>query len=570
MTENNQQGPGTWQRGSTISRDPTRSVVDWGSPGRRATRSLPGAASDQAVPGRIATGKNPLVLVYNPSPSPLSASFILGLPYANLTLPCKKSRCVVCPKIMPSNTVKSYATSRVFSTLDNNETLSCDSTNIIYLIHCTKCGMGYVGETKRAVKKRFSEHLYNIKSQKYHSFLVLHFNSDGHTYNDAKIVIIEKLNISTTQSARELREDFWIRSLVTAFPFGLNDRIKGYGNISNNLNPMLFKTHPYFTLTLPSNTSCRTHGKRRRCRKKQDVLITNNLLTLIKDAACSVKDVYIATRNVALVDLKPIFDFVSSSDCNLAPNIRLAVLGCLAKRFGPPNVKKGLDKQNLFLPILFPNKGMELLNFKSILEDHRAKRILPFKLSTAGKLIISFTFPRPCALRYFSYNRLLNKLDAKVLAALLASSCECQHSPFFYAPLGHIITGNVSFVNDPYLQFLFSMGSKFREPRPINWDDVRSAAVKALDDLITILQRKWKLPLSAFTAYRVVVNQLLEQRIHIINKNPPSTAPVILPSSMSHDYYIKLTSNFVITPADKASNNYVFCCKKLYVSTLRR
>ncbi len=77
------------------------------------------------------------------------------------------------------------------------------------------------------MKKRFSEHLYNIKMQKYHSFLVLHFNSDGHTHHDAKILIIEKLNILTPQSAREIWEDFWIHSLVTAFPFGLNDRIKG-------------------------------------------------------------------------------------------------------------------------------------------------------------------------------------------------------------------------------------------------------------------------------------------------------------------------------------------------------
>ncbi|MCP4651306.1 MAG: hypothetical protein GY853_14655, partial [PVC group bacterium] len=182
---------------------------------------------------------------------------------------------------------------------------------------------------------------------------------------------------------------------------------------------------------------------------------------------------------------------------------------------------------------------MELLNFKSILQDYRAKRTLPFKLSTAGKLVISFKFARSCGLRYFSYNRLLNKLDAQVLAALLASPCKCQQSPFFYAPLGHIITGNVSLVKDPYLQFVFSMGSKFREPQPINWDDVRSAAVIALGDLITILQCKWKLPLTAFTAYRDVVTQLLEQHIRLINKNPPSAAPVILPSSKSCEYYTK-------------------------------
>ncbi|MCP3682639.1 MAG: GIY-YIG nuclease family protein, partial [bacterium] len=297
----------------------------------------------------MATGNRHSVLVYNPSPSSPFAHFTLGQPSAHPTLPCNKPRCAICPKILPNNTIQSYAMSKFFATVDNNETLTCDSTNVIYLIHCTKCGMGYVGETKRAVKKRFSEHLYNIKMQKYHSFLVLHFNSDGHMHNDAKILIIEKLSILTTQSTREIQEDLWIRSLVTAFPFGLNDRIKGYGNISNNLNPMLYKTHPYFSLPLPSTKSHRTHGRPRRCKWKQGSQVIDSLLNLLKDTTCSIKDVFIATRNVALVDLKLIFQFVSSADCDLAPNLQLAVLGCLAKRFGPPNTKRYPDKHNLFL-----------------------------------------------------------------------------------------------------------------------------------------------------------------------------------------------------------------------------
>ncbi len=124
---------------------------------------------------------------------------------------------------------------------------------------------------------------------------------------------------------------------------------------------MLYKTHPYFTLALPSNTSRRMHGCRRRCKRKQDPVIINNLLNLFKDVTCTVKDVFIATRNVALVDLKPIFDFVSSADCDLASHLQLAILSCLAKHFGPPSTKRYFDKSNIFLSTSFPNKGMELI-----------------------------------------------------------------------------------------------------------------------------------------------------------------------------------------------------------------
>ncbi|MCP4651004.1 MAG: hypothetical protein GY853_13130, partial [PVC group bacterium] len=137
-----------------------------------------------------------------------------------------------------------------------------------------------------------------------------------------------------------------------------------------------------------------------------------------------------------------------------------------------------------------------------------------------------------------------------------------------YASLGHIITGDVSFIHDPYLQFIFSFVSKFREHSPLNWDDVRSAAYLALGNWITILQHKWKLLLPAFSKYREVVSALIEQCIRFINMIPPVPAPAIPSSSFSSEYYIKLTSKFVVVPADKASNNFIICCKKLYVSAI--
>ncbi|MCP4650271.1 MAG: hypothetical protein GY853_09375 [PVC group bacterium] len=61
---------------------------------------------------------------------------------------------------------------------------------------------------------------------------------------------------------------------------------------------------------------------------------------------------------------------------------------------------------------------------------------------------------------------------------------------------------------------------------------------------------------------------LIEQCIHFINLNPPAPVPAIPSFTFSSEYYTKLISKFVVVPADKASNNFIFCCKKLYVSAI--
>ncbi len=169
-----------------------------------------------------------------------------------------------CFKVKTGNTVKSWVTNKVFATVDSNQYLDCDSSNLVYLITCRRCNMIYVGETKRSLKRHCSEHLYNIKNNKNSSFLVSHFNSKDHSIHDVEIQILEKLPDSTFRKDRELREDFWIRALVSAFPFGLNDKIKGYGTVSQGLDPIVWKNHPYFCLKMPPKVRIHGHGKRRR------------------------------------------------------------------------------------------------------------------------------------------------------------------------------------------------------------------------------------------------------------------------------------------------------------------
>ena len=75
--------------------------------------------------------------------------------------------------------------------------------------------------------------------------------------------------------------EFWIKKLNTAFPFGLNDNIKGYGTISEGCDPLLYKDNPYL------NSSCinlkRKNKKRRRKSKRVDDDVCNALKDFTKD-----------------------------------------------------------------------------------------------------------------------------------------------------------------------------------------------------------------------------------------------------------------------------------------------
>src|ERR1051325_6327211 len=71
------------------------------------------------------------------------------------------------------------------------DSLSCRSSNIVYLITCEKCQIQYVGETSRSLAQRLTDHRSNISTQKRTS-IAIHFNSENHSVNDLRAVAIEE------------------------------------------------------------------------------------------------------------------------------------------------------------------------------------------------------------------------------------------------------------------------------------------------------------------------------------------------------------------------------------------
>jgi hypothetical protein len=129
--------------------------------------------------------------------------------------PCQE-KCSLCPKYGKSmKNISFEGGGKIIS-----QRLTCSTENIIYVILCNRCQQMYVGETGNTLKQRISQHISSIKL-KYPTAISLHFTSNDHSVDDFKFFGLVS-NSKWSQTARRLKENYWIKKLKTLTPNGIN------------------------------------------------------------------------------------------------------------------------------------------------------------------------------------------------------------------------------------------------------------------------------------------------------------------------------------------------------------
>ena len=104
--------------------------------------------------------------------------------------------------------------------------ITCEISNIGYLIQCTKCGKQYIGETERPFRNRIYEHIASVKNNKTAETPVSkHFHSEHHNHNNMRFSVIQWLGTTTnpkTQEVRRAKELSFIWEVPTINPIGIN------------------------------------------------------------------------------------------------------------------------------------------------------------------------------------------------------------------------------------------------------------------------------------------------------------------------------------------------------------
>ena len=94
--------------------------------------------------------------------------------------------------------------------------ITCQLSDIIYLLTCKNCGKYYAGETGRPFRKRIYEHKLSVSKPKDSRITPVskHFNEKGHSVYDMQFSLLEwcSLNYNMTPKSdhRKMREKWWM------------------------------------------------------------------------------------------------------------------------------------------------------------------------------------------------------------------------------------------------------------------------------------------------------------------------------------------------------------------------
>ena len=242
MADNSENGPEYLAQGFQNHQGSTRDVSGWSVVDGHAIRpSSPAVFAGQAAAMHLATDRT-FRLCFGAQGTReanenVNVRFITGKRFVEIKNvstahnldKCNSARCATCPQIKIGNSVYSNTTNTTFKTGCKAGT-NCKTKNVIYLINCNVCNMQYVGQTKQELRQRMSGHRSSIRGNKIFTPIYCHFRTTGHSPDSFSISVLEVVeNINNMIE----REDFWIKMLMAAHPWGLNEKITGYGNISN-------------------------------------------------------------------------------------------------------------------------------------------------------------------------------------------------------------------------------------------------------------------------------------------------------------------------------------------------
>ena len=77
---------------------------------------------------------------------------------------CDKTRCDLCKNFFVNS--ETFSSAQTGKTYFVRQKLSCNSSNVIYLGHCGKCNLQYVGSTTTEFKVRFRNHKSSMKTNR--------------------------------------------------------------------------------------------------------------------------------------------------------------------------------------------------------------------------------------------------------------------------------------------------------------------------------------------------------------------------------------------------------------------
>ena len=464
--------------------------------------------------------------------------------------------------------------------------VDCHSSNVIYLLTCSNCGLQYVGETSQQLNARFTGHRAGIKNPSKHGtckILSNHLNKGLCKNAKYMVQILEKLpgtgrternavDVKQTSSRRK-REDYWIKTLRTVFPYGLNDRVgddfmRDQANVRIGLKfPSLKRT---FDRVSRRNSRKGSKGMTHKTflNKLEEILKSNlkEALNFIRMSLSTMKKSELKQLGYAVRELlgSKSLDFPFSQWYSAA----LDIIDCRIYVI-PPSKPKRSSPSNI-LRVKFCSKGIEAVNLPSILHDSDVLESIPSVANSFTPPTVVFSLDSAVGSKLFNFNKFVSSLDVDdFIKDPSKLPCNCGTSSFSNSHHGHIISGDLRLITNNKLRKLFTKGPKYRERKMIDWNNMETALLQSVRECAEIWCKKFKKSDKVLLPWVVVVAEKVRKRIEHL-KTVHKLRPVreVLKDRECLKTLEDLQNRFVIVPIDKAAGNVAFVCKRFYAEVI--
>ena len=410
------------------------------------------------------------------------------------TIPCLKN-CITCNHIKTNNYVTCTVTGQQLKFGNSGvENWNCSSENLVYLLTCKKCKIQYVGETERKLCRRFCEHRRNSSKQNMsHIPLYKHFSTNNHSPNDIMVEILQILPKSGDKDRdRKFRRDaelFWTKQLNTAYPYGLNTKIAGIGNLIEPLdviNKTSAKKNPYFVGLKIKRIRKINRLKKHKSYSKVKILdqVKIDKLKLEIDRS----DMNATYNSMKQMNKKTVHWLLRECYENNVNNELCAILTAfIYSHQSDTKMKTDNDKPTSRIKISHVHQAVSRLQLGKMVRENYISKSLNRTIKLPWDVQICYTTETPAWVQICNYGAFLNKLDSQTLTYIMGTNCNCD--PLYRNPThNHVITGDLRIVKNEQLRIYMQQGTKFKENRDLTPEEMVKFIAEELDHFIIKLK----------------------------------------------------------------------------------
>ena len=484
---------------------------------------------------------------------------------------CGNGKCKTCPSFNTEKLFTSSFSGRSYRT-SSNTNLSCTTSNIIYLVTCRKCKIQYTGKTEQSLRSRVNGHRDSIRRSK--KLIGQHFSTKDHSEKDFSIQIIDKLYAQQGENDKDfenrllIREKYWMLELGTVYPYGLNDNVKGLGNVT--------KTYAHINVASQFNINSqpdrqRSRAKKDRARRRQihENVSLQSIIALFTDTYTSLHNIRTIIYQLPKDKLHKILDEARQKtiDKEIPFDLLCIIMDLATTKLYIPTLTKEIKKpKKHFFKLFFHNKGLEWIQLPTLLRNKKLLETIPDYFEDKEVPQICYKYTKTISQKIFNYNKTISEFDFDTFKTM---DCECENSAFIEHHHKHVITGNLNIVTNPELRSLLEKGPKFREANSVCWNYNKHIIYTALENYVQAWAKREGVESSALREYLDMAKQLVKNRVsYLKRKNESSVPSKILSSDLVNKFLEDFHSKYVLVPADKAANNIIVVCKKFYYSVI--